>query len=341
MAFFGAATLGTIASIASGDALETGVALGAQRIYNYGYRKTHPLTHTNPGAKRARSKGGSFPPGQYPSPKRLKMSTPTRSRSIDHHMSDASHGTSISNSNSTIGARLDNLRVGKLYARRWQLPGQSNLPERINVRDGNIRVSGIKVHREFTGVHCDNTLTPTQSSTGYMGPMVLNWALIQFKCQVSETDDSVTATRLLAKFFTDDTANNLWYAPFVEYPDNGTPATLKSGYDVKHIWGNMCKHNDYRILARKRCKFHQIQDNGVRGSHNNQTKCTIHQFYRMPQNIYLEDPQNLLTWEHPIFEIWWATPQNMHFLENYPSTGVPDHYETQWKNTTYFKKIND
>jgi len=344
MALYGAVTLGNLAAISGGDALETGVALTSQRIYNRGYRYYHPLGPKYEGAKPVYNSYGlktSTPakrPGTSlvsPSPgqrQRTSGSMAARSRSINHHMSDKSHGTGQSYTANAKKVKNSNLGYGKLYWSRIVLPPAATSDANINRRDNNILLKGVKINRYFYG----QSATKVSSTQGYCGPAVINWALIQFNCRLeSGAPETTKFDEVKTKFFADTNSNDLWYAPFDEWPSN---TFLGTTFDLKMIDAPMSDKNDYRILTRKRMSIDQFTLNDT-NPHPGKTS-RVHKYFRMPQRIYLE-AGDLDTWEHPIYEVWWGCPINEKWVEiTYPTTGTATHYTTSSRNQVYFNELN-
>jgi len=346
MAAFTAFTLGTFGAIAGGDAVEVGTGLTSQRLYNRFYRKRHPLGHTNPGGKRIKSTAGFTPTKRplgstvTPSPKRSKMPV-HRSSTIPHAMGDKAHGGNEMHTEDDKKIEYTNLRAIKLYFHRIALPPASIDNLSINRRDNNILLKGVKIHRVFHGVQTAGTA----GDFGYIGPMVVNWALIQWNCPININNEQAELdmmTELKSKFFADATDNDKWWAPFDEGLAGGP--YLDAWYDLKHINGSMCDKNNYRILARKRkmlSQFATITGNWANQAVRCPTTATIQHYFKMPQRIYLEggDPA---TWSHPIYEIWWATPQNPNMAKlGWPTVagGNARHYNSYNRHCTYFKEI--
>lgn len=169
MAAFAAITAGNLAGILSGDAIETGAAVIGQRLYNYGYRKRHPLDRSYPSAKRVQQSYGIVPRKRKRSKSMSEVTPRGRSRSFDHHMSDPSHGTG--ESQSTVELREQDIRVGKLYVDRVELPFQGT---NVNQPENNYMIKGIKIHHEWHGKFSDNSTSVSATPTGHMGPCVIN-----------------------------------------------------------------------------------------------------------------------------------------------------------------------
>lgn len=322
-------------------------------VKNWLKRKYHPLfprTHPSRQPPSVRpsgiTAGITVSPIRRPARPHMPTMSHAASQTISHHMSDISHGTGMSNSNSSRGNFTGGLRCGQLYASRVHLPPPSTTDQEVNARANHIKLKGIKIHREFhtkmstSNFNVGGTIDYRPGEFGYMGPMVINWALIQFKCQKdpgAEGGDVNIADALKPQFWNDDSGTTNWFAPYTEWEPNSNTVDPKDLFDTKNIYGSLCHHNDYRVLARKRMGFSQY----LPFNHMNaKTTAVVHRYFKMPQRIYLEGG-DINTWEHPIYEIWWATPINRDFLLNWPDTAGQNavQFVTFSKNTVYFRDI--
>jgi len=352
---FASATLGTLATISGGQALDTGVAVTSQRLYNRGYRYYHPIEHTDRSYARPVKRYRLGPPGatigtyDSPPPKEPPHKAPGAPRKHSANMSHVTHrkpgvGIETDKPHSMTGVEkfepdvrgelFQNLRYGKLYSRRITLPPQkAGGDDDINRRSTSIYLKGIKIHRHFEGLDVF-----ASEGRGDMGPAVMNWALIQFKCAKDPADDTALIEALKLKFFTQANDPDVWYHPYEDWPDNAAVTNPFDIYDMKHIHGTINQHTDFNILARKRLPIAQWF-NLTTGKENRKTIARVRHYFKVPQRIYLEGSDNA-TWNHPIYEIWWGTPINPVYVQrNYPATGTAEHYNSRSMNTVYFKEL--
>jgi len=227
-----------------------------------------------------------------------------------------------------------NQRYGVLYLNRIELPPQfDDTNDQINRRTTSIFLRGIKIHRHFEGLDVF-----ASEGRGDMGPAVVNWALIQYKCAKDPTDDAGTLAELRTRFFTQANSETQWYHPFQDWLPNANVTNPFDIYDINHIHGTMNQHTDYNILARKRMRISQYF-NTTSQSDARKSVARVRAYFKVPQRIYLEGSDNG-TWNHPIYEVYWITPINsVNILRNYPSTGTAAHFNTRSQNTVYYREL--
>ncbi|UOF80605.1 putative capsid protein [Naiadivirus wakense] len=328
---------------------DTGQAYIGARIY----KRRHPHWEL-PRSKRVKNSYGfrTRPAGPFSSPAKGRPLTTTvtpspkrhrgpnmpfhKSSTIPHVMGDKSHGSNEMHTEDDVKVQYNQLRCGELYYQRIVLPPLSADNDDQNARDCSIFLKGLKVHREWYA----NASNAANAIDGYVGPMIINWALIQWNCPIAVDQGGDKKTELLSRFFTDYNDPTKFHAPFNEYPTSGP--LLGTEFDMKHIDGNMSDKNDYRILARRRKMFRQfLYSTGGIAQGTTKTTARIKEYFKMPQRVYLEGGDEY-NWSHPIWEIWWVTPQNpLIMAKGWTTTPgqVCNHYTSYNRHTTYYKEI--
>jgi len=342
----GIATLGELATIAGGDAAETGIALTVNKGEQAGYRY-----YKGRGAAPKRPAGAYPLNREYPSPKRLNfdrykdddMGYQRRGPKRTKTMGDQKHSKSERYSNSNVGNQVP-FDLGELNFNRIDLPprdvptGGDSAP--VNRRDNHIFLKGIKFDVEW---HLSEANREENNANPHLGPLYINWALIQYKCQVPQAAIEPTLTATQEKFFVDTASSDKWFTSFGPYPAIPT----QTNYSLLHHKGAMCPHNNYRILARRswmktpRLKVGTGTTSGVLVDNPGSTGVVkFKEYMKTPQRIYLEDVNNLLTWEHPIYEVFWVTPVNATHMRRYGTSTTRSTVGTKIaKNTLYFHEL--
>lgn len=375
------ALLGTVfeysdAAVLGSQAIETSIYTGiytrkrrshndppfAKRVRQTGGIRTRPAgpaqptpsdPYQSPGRKRAQPPSTVTP---SPASKRPNMSTYTRHRSINHATGDQSHGLGERSGTGLI--RRQNERCCKLYVSRLALPYiDPDIDMTHTANKGSLLIKGWKIHKEFHGMPSDSSNQPNPTARGsasHMGPCIVNWALLQFKCPVLPAGEGETVDRphddLVAKFFTEEAIPGQYSAPFIELPDKminpdpSQPFDQSDGYAAawndKWIHGSLNNKNvEWKVLCRKRLPIQQIKSM-FNGDTNQKCRATIHQYFRMPQRVYLEQ-NNPNTWQHPIYEVWWYTPINLQGLRSWPTenSASADQFESFTRTTCYYKEL--
>lgn len=325
-------TIGTLAGIAGGDAVETGAAVSSQRLYNRIYRGRHPL-------------GSSYPEGAIPvRPKRLQDlfdkeyldDMQRRGPKRLKVQSDGKHGYGMAFSNTINGIKTENLPVGVFNWNRVDLPPLQDDSNEINRRENNIFLKGVKIHREWHGQIYSTT---PNVATSYIGPMKINWALIQFNCKLDNSQEGAELAKMVdvqSRFFVQKNSSDVHYTGFGKY--NWLTANTTEAYNINHNDGKLYTHNDYRVLARRSFFIEQRQPITASSiPQKAKTTVKLKEYFKTPQRIYLEDPINVGTWQHPMYEIWWAAPISPVHI---PTVGAtPTQIATIHKNTVYFSDL--
>ena len=76
--------------------------------------------------------------------------------------------------------------VGQLYCERVRLPTTEVSDQQYNARERDIYMKGLKIDMKFLAFHADGSgsLTlPESRARGFMGPMKVNFALVQMHCK--------------------------------------------------------------------------------------------------------------------------------------------------------------
>jgi len=303
--------------------------------------------HLTPLRKRWRGRA----PG-LPSPKRLRYGYPDSGMSTQQRrppkrtktLGDKKHASSERYTNSSKGTQLDAF-IGRLSFNRVELPPRSPTTggdsAAINRRDNHIFLKGIKFDVEW---HLHDAAREKNLPNPHLGALYINWALIQFKCQVPESgqgqQDIVDAAT--ARWFVDTTDNAKWYQPYAGY----STIPVKGDYSMLHHGGAMCPHNNYRILARRSFKKTPrlvTGDNGLLNTmHAGSTVVKFKQYMKTPQRIYLEGVGDSATWEHPIYEVYWISVENADCLSRYGTATTAAPVGTKIaRNTVYYHEITN
>jgi len=246
--------------------------------------------------------------------------------------------------------------VGQLYCERVRLPTTEVSDQQYNARERDIYMKGLKVNMKFFGFHADGsgTLTIPESRTrGYMGPMKVNFALVQMNCkkQSSELvdvngynlDAKLVADSMLPEFFSSHEGLQNMSRAFNQLNAGETSITTAVG-KWNDYWVDGAMNPDssvgYKILARETGYFQQIFQNGA-GGPGQKNQFYLSKYFKIKSPIKLHD--NLETnWIHPIYMLWWVVPLNPQYLQNYAILGInspANHFKTQIRQTIYYNEI--
>lgn len=319
----------------------------AQRLKRNQFNRQHPgaIRYTTP-AKRGN------PIHITPSPTKRQRTNPTAApgnMNIPPHgyvarrpvpvRGDQSHGWG---ERVTDSARAeDNQHCGKMYIYRLPLPDVVPGNAIANTTDkGSFKIKGWKIHREFHGKNSENaTLNPTtgqdRPSTQHMGPCVVNWALVQWNCAVSNAN---ALAELKQRFWVNHASDGDYYRAFLELPPVAPTNTTVQTYDVDWLSGSInTRSTNYRVLCRKRFPIMQIKA-AHSGDTWQRTRATVATYIKADQRVYLFE--NLKdNWDKPVFEVVWYTPINANVLLSWPTTANANQFNTISRHTTYYREL--
>lgn len=248
--------------------------------------------------------------------------------------------------------RIENQsRVGKIYGCRLRLPGAEDDFNQRNLRERDIFLKGYKIDFQVFGKFVDPA---SQASTpnvfGYMGPCVLNWALIQFNCDrdFEEPESSVNIPgrdqeiidEIIGEFWSSHEGSENKSRSFTGLLEvDPAPQTKWQDYWLS---GSINPHNShgFKVLAREKTYVEQIVQNGT-SNPSQKTHGRICKYFKIPQHIYLHNNEENL-WQFPIYMIWWISPLNPIFLANYPTSGEEEakQFNIESRQTCYYREIS-
>jgi len=235
---------------------------------------------------------------------------------------------------------------GYLRAMRLRLPPIEGGVAARSQRENDIFLKGYKIDFQVHGTHSNpnNPTIPTPNPDGYMGPMVLNWALIQMACSQPlganaleiEQNERALALDLVAEWWSANEGNVNKSRSFTQLL--GTEVAPKSKWQDYWLSGQINPKNKtpFRILDRQHRIFQQIVQNGAGGpGQKNQARVT--QYYRIPQHIYLHNNEEA-EWENPIYMVYWVSPLNPNYLNSWAAPGQTParQFDTFARATAYY-----
>lgn len=246
--------------------------------------------------------------------------------------------------------------VGQLYCERVRLPTTETSDQQYNARERDIYMKGLKIQMKFFGFHADgsgNLTIPEPRARGFMGPMKVNFALIQMNCRKASSelvdvngynlDAQAVGNSILPEFFSSNEGLQNMSRPFNQL-NAGEPSQSAAVGKWNDYWVDGAMNPDssvgYKILARQTGYFQQIFQNGA-GGPGQKNQFYINKYFKIKTPIKLHN--NLETnWNHPIYMIWWVVPLNPQWLQNFAILGVnspSNHFKTQIRQTIYYNEI--
>jgi len=223
-------------------------------------------------------------------------------------------------------------RVGYLYHERVRLPPKQlstdmDTGQGRATRENDIYLKGIKVLREWHGKDCTIVGNLQTTNNGYMGPVLINWCLIQFDCTKGidgESDDQNIHDALVAQWWSSKSGTDNRSTPFTELLPV-EPSTGDSIGKWQTYWttGAINPHHQaqFKILAREQRMVSQVFKNGDHGTMSQHSVARIHKYFKIPTPIYLHNGDEQ-AWGSPIYEVWWLSPLNSNMLKNYTTAAV-------------------
>jgi len=235
----------------------------------------------------------------------------------------------------------DDCHVGKLYMNRLRLPAVETFATSARQRERAIYLKGFKMDAEWFGKHAEYSPAPTQHPRGFMGPCVVNFALIQFNCKQDMAPETDPALALYGEWWSSHEGEGNASRPFLQLdPVDGDAVDKWQDY---WLHGAINPHHEagFKILARERTVVQQTLQNGAVPGQKNWGR--VSKYYKIAQPIYLHDNEEA-EWMYPIYTIFWISPLNPEYLRNYPSTGDPEtqparHFFFKNRVITYFKEV--
>jgi len=239
-------------------------------------------------------------------------------------------------------------QIGKLYVQRIRLPPLVSGIAQRNARKHDIFLKGVKIDFQAFGLHAysaanPSPATPSPQENGFMGPCVLNWALIQLDCSrepsTNNNFDEPLAVDLATEWWSSFENSDNESRPFVQFPPAAAvPTDFWSDYLLS---GRINPHHPvgFKILARESTHLQQIMQNGA-GGPGQKTWGRIQKYFKIPQFVYLHDNAEK-EWNHPLYMVHWISPLSPSYLSNFPAVGTARHFDTVVRTTTFFNNIDD
>lgn len=321
---FAAATIGNLAAITGGDALETGVAVTSQRAYNYGYRQFHPLTSVYPSGA-TRINPHDAPPGQFFSMAEPMFTTPMRPRT-GARMPVPLSGSSSLRSNPTPGVRYAGTETAQqigsgVYTRIFPYPNDYNdVTKGFNERDSPVILyKGVRICRWFV-----NNGAP---------PVYVHYAIIQLKTghyidEINSEDTGIDNNFFRSYNESDRTDRQIDFSP---YANAGAEP-----YKPSLSCNAMNPDRFYRILFRRTWKLAGNADPAVLGKGQNVKK--FERYFRIKKLVHWRDTDSSTAAdvEMPFVEVWWTNYAN----PIQAGTSGLSSQVTLCSNVAYFKSLH-
>lgn len=244
----------------------------------------------------------------------------------------------------------DDVRIGKLYWNRLRLPAQETFVGSKG-RERHIYIKGFKIDAEWFGKHANSVdvTNPQEHPRGFMGPCVINYALIQMNCPQPLDPDPTD------EFADDPIWLNFWEDWWSSHENDNQSRNFLQVSDVepsgaKAKWQDYWIHGQinprhpkgFKILARERTVCQQILQNGA-GGPGQKNWGRVSKYYRIPQQVYLHNNEEA-AWLYPIYSVFWISPLNPEMLLNYPKTenaalGKVRQFDFKQRVHCYFKEL--
>jgi len=271
-----------------------------------------------------------------------EMSTNPPTKRIRHHDGDTKEapGGAVNDYKQINGEQ-----VMKLYAQRIRLPALATGLSTRNQRKHDIFLKGIKIDFQVFGLHANatNPTVPAPSEYGYMGPVVVNWALIQLDCARDivgdNNEDATMVTELKPEFWSSYESTLNESRDFTGVGPFSANASL--GWQDYMLSGRINPHHPmgFKILAREKFHLQQVLQNGA-GGPGQKNWGRVQKYYKIPQYVYLQD-NNEQNWNHPLYMVHWITPLCPSYLFNYPTAGTAKMFDSVVRTTMFFNNIDD
>ena len=209
-----------------------------------------------------------------------------------------------------------------------QLPVPSFDASAVNSRDSQVcKVKGYHICRDF-----HSTIFANDTNAG--GPMLVNWALIQFKCPT----DASEVQNIAEKFFRSSSQANqksLIFgqvgSPSFAYPTSGDP------WEMKLNCLKMNPDNGYNIITRRSRILYGLNTEPVIMPDGTSSDHWQIDYYQKIDKTMETVDRTTARWKSPIYEVFWANPINAQKFNTNPS--FHSQIKTNNTHTCFFENV--